>query len=249
LASGTWSLLGLEEGAPVLTEQARLADLSNERGVFGKVRLLRNVMGLWLLQQCRAAWSEVASPPSYDELESLAALAEGETSLFDPDDPSLSYPGNLPARIEALIQENGQPIPASKGGLVRSILVSLACKYRLVIEDLECCSGRSIGTIHLVGGGTRNQLLCRLTADITRREVIAGPAEASALGNVLIQAVSLGYLTGEQEMREVARASAAVERYVPATDQRACDETYERFLKATGLASCGRAGREHGRST
>jgi rhamnulokinase len=249
LASGTWSLLGLEVDAPVLTEEARLADLSNERGVFGKVRLLRNVMGLWLLQQCRAAWGEVASPPSYDELESLAALAEGETPLFDPDDPSLSYPGDLPARIEALIQESGQPSPASRGGLVRSILVSLACKYRLVIEDLERCSGRTIGVIHLVGGGTRNQLLCRLTADITRREVIAGPAEASALGNVLMQALSLGYLTGGEEMREVARASVTVERYTPAKDQGACDETYERFLKATGLVSSGRVGKEHRRST
>ena len=249
LASGTWSLLGLELDAPVLTEEARLAGLSNERGVFGKVRLLRNVMGLWLLQQCRAAWAEAASPSSYEELESLAASAEGETHLFDPDDPTLSYPGDLPAMIEALIHESGQPSPASRGGLVRSIFVSLACKYRLVIEDLERCSGRTIGVIHLVGGGARNKLLCQLTADFTRREVIAGPAEASALGNVLVQAVAVGHLTGEDEMREVARASVTVEHYIPAADQQAYDETYERFLGATGLVSAGRAGEEHRRST
>ncbi len=249
LASGTWSLVGLELDAPVLTEAARLADLSNERGVFGKVRLLRNVMGLWLLQQCRAAWGEGATPPSYDELATLAASAEGQTSLFDPDEPSLAYPGDMPGRIAALIEKSGQAGPESRGALVRAILVSLACKYRLVIEDLERCSGRTIQVIHAVGGGTRNRLLCQLTADITRREVVAGPAEASALGNVLMQAVSLGYLAGEEEMREVARASVAVERYLPAADGPACDDTYERFLKVTGLSHPGRVGREHRRST
>ena len=249
LASGTWSLLGLEMDAPVLSEAARLADLSNERGVFGKVRLLRNVMGLWLLQQCRAGWCDADSAPGYDELVSLAASAEGDTSLFDPDDSSLSCPGDVPARIAAMIRETGQPSPEGRGGLVRSILVSLACKYRLVIEDLERCSGRSIQAIHVVGGGSRNQLLCQLTANITRREVIAGPAEASALGNVLMQAVALGHLSGEEEAREVARASVSVERYLPTTDARGCDDIYRRFLKATGLASAGRVGRVYRRST
>jgi rhamnulokinase len=235
LSSGTWSLLGVEVDAPVLSEEARLAGLSNERGVFGKVRLLRNVMGLWLLQQCRAAWGEGESPPSYDELVSLAAAVEGETPLFDPDDPSLAYPGDMPTKIEAMIKAGGQLGPEGRGSLVRSIFVSLACKYRLVIEDLERCSGRSIGAIHVVGGGARNKLLCQLTADITRREVIAGPAEASALGNILVQAAALGHISGEEEMREVARASVSVDRYLPTADQRTCDTTYERFLKVTGL--------------
>lgn len=215
LASGTWSLLGLEVDVPVLSEAARAADLSNERGVFGTVRLLRNVMGLWLLQQCRAAWDDATSPLDYEGLVHLAASADGEPLLFDPDHPSLSYPGEMPAKIEALISGSGQPSPESGGSLIRSIFVSLGCKYRLVLEDLEGCCGRSIARIHVVGGGARNKLLCQLTADITRREVIAGPVEASALGNVLVQAVALGYLSGEDEMREVARASVSVERYSP----------------------------------
>ncbi len=247
LSSGTWSLLGVEVDAPVLSDEARLADLSNERGAFGKVRLLRNVMGLWLLQQCRAAWGEGATPPSYDELVSLAAAAPGETPLFDPDHQSLAYPGDMPAKIGTLIAESGRPSPQGRGSLVRSILASLSCKYRLVIEDLERCSGRTIGAIHVVGGGSRNKLLCQMTADITRREVIAGPAEASALGNVLMQAVSLGHITGQDELREVARASVTVERYLPSTGQSGFDDIYERFLRATGLA--GHSGNEQRRST
>jgi rhamnulokinase len=231
LASGTWSLLGLEVGTPVLSEAARAADLSNERGVFGTVRLLRNVMGLWLVQQCRAAWADETSPLGYDELVRLAASTEGESPLFDPDDPSLSHPGDMPARIEALIKGSGQPAPRDRGALVRSIFASLACKYRLVLEDLERVSEGTIETVHVVGGGSRNRLLCQLTADITRREVIAGPAEASALGNVLVQGAALGHISGADEMKEIARASVSVDRYLPAADGRTWDATYERFLE------------------
>jgi rhamnulokinase len=241
LASGTWSLLGLEVNSPVLSEEAFTTGLSNEQGVFGTVRLLRSVMGLWLLQQCRATWGNNASLPGYDELESLAGSADAEPPLFDPDDPSLSYPGEMPAKIEALLRAAGQPIPTSKGALTRSILVSLACKYRLVIEGLERCSGKSITKIHVVGGGARNKLLCRLTADITRREVIAGPAEASALGNVLMQAAALRYISGADEMRRIARASVTVARYLPVSEDHHADTTYERFLYVTRLGSPGPA--------
>jgi rhamnulokinase len=244
LSSGTWSLLGIESDTPVLIEAALAAGLSNERGAFGKVRLLRNVMGLWLLQQCRAAWAEGAAMPSYDELAALAASVEGEVPLFDPDDHSLSYPGDMPTRIEALVKASGQTSPIDRGTMVRSILVSLACKYRSTLEDIERLSGRVITAVHVVGGGSRNRLLCRLTADITRREVIAGPAEASALGNVLVQAVSLGHVSGEHDMREIARASVAVERYQPAADDRTWGSTYERFLKVTGPIPPGDGGDE-----
>jgi rhamnulokinase len=239
LSSGTWSLLGLRMDGPVLSEAACAAELSNERGVFGTTRLLRNVMGLWLVQQCRAAWDDGASPPGYDELVRLAAASTEEPALFDPDHPSLTYPGGMPARIEALIRESGRPVPRDRGGLVRSIFVSLACKYRWVLEDLERVGGHAIEAIHVVGGGSRNTLLCRLTADITGREVLAGPAEASALGNVLMQAVALGYISEEEEMREVARASVEVQRYVPAATGGRHEATYERFLEATGRVAAG----------
>jgi rhamnulokinase len=249
LSSGTWSLLGIESDTPALSEAALAAGLSNERGVFGKVRLLRNVMGLWLLQQCRAAWAAGEAPPSYDELVALAASAEGEVPLFDPDDPSLSYPGDMPAKIEALVRESGQTGPRDRAGLVRSIFVSLACKYRLILEDLERLGGRPISVVHIVGGGARNRLLCQLTADVTRREVVAGPAEASALGNVLMQAVSLGHISGEQEMHMIARASVCVERYEPTADGRSCSSMYERFLTVTSSMSAGDMGEQRRRDS
>jgi rhamnulokinase len=249
LSSGTWSLLGIEVDAPILSEAARAADLSNERGVFGKVRLLRNVMGLWLLQECRASWAAGEAPPTYDELVRLAESVHGDVPLFDPDDPSLAYLGDMPSKIEALIRESGQTNLAGRGSLVRSIFLSLACKYRSILEDLERISSRSISVLHVVGGGTRNRLLCQLTADITRREVIAGPTEASALGNVLVQAVSLGHISGEHEMREIARASVSVERYQPAEDHRTCESTYERFLKVTSPMSSGDKGEQRRRDS
>ncbi len=207
LSSGTWSLLGLESGGPVLTEAAQRADLSNERGVFGTTRLLRNVMGLWLLQQCRATWTEQGSAPDYAGLARLAEASADEPALFDPDHPSLVYPGDMPARIEKLVRESGQAVPSDRGAMVRSIFVSLACKYRMVLELLERVASKSIGTIHVVGGGSRNELLCRLTADITGREVLAGPGEASALGNILMQACAVGHVSTFEEMREISRAS------------------------------------------
>lgn len=236
LASGTWSLLGLELDAPVLTEAARRAGLSNERGVFGTVRLLKNVMGLWLLQQCHAAWEIEGAPAGYDELVRLASAAAGEDHpLFDPDHPSLAYPGDMPSKIAALIRAAGERAPSDRGGLVASIFVSLACKYRLVLEHLERCTGRAVDTIHVVGGGSRNALLCRLTADITGRVVLAGPAEASALGNALVQGCALGYISGRDEMRGIARASVSVDRYPPVDDRVGPEATYERFVSVTGL--------------
>ncbi|MBN1632393.1 MAG: rhamnulokinase [Thermoleophilia bacterium] len=230
LSSGTWSLLGLQMDGPVLSEAARAAGLSNERGVFGTTRLLRNVMGLWLVQQCRAAWSTGNPATGYDELVRLAAAANGPTALFDPDDPSLGYPGDMPTRIETLIRKTGQPVPQDRGAMIRSIFFSLACAYRSVLEELERLTTRTIGSVQVVGGGSRNELLCQLTADITRREIIAGPAEASALGNILMQAAALGYISGEKEMREVARASVSVRRYLPRTGTGEADEMYQRFL-------------------
>ena len=231
LSSGTWSLLGLELDEPALDDAAQEFDLSNERGVDGATRLLRNVMGLWLLQECRRSL-ELTGSREYEDLLRLAEAAGDDVPLFDPDDEDLLRPGDMPRRIAAACLRSGQRAPDSTGELVRSILASLACKYRLVLERLERVSGRSIETVHVIGGGARNALLCQITADVLGRRVLAGPVEATALGNVLVQARAAGELTSLDEMRAVAAASAELQTYEP-RDAAAGDETYARFLQAT----------------
>ena len=169
LSSGTWSLLGLELDEPVLTAQACEYNLTNERGVDGTIRLLRNVMGLWLVQQCAARWDA-----SYEELAGLAVAARADVPLFDPDDEALLRPGDMPARIADACAALGQDRPDDRGEIVRSILTSLACKYRLVLERLEAVTGREVDVVHVIGGGVRNELLCALTADVLGRPVLPG---------------------------------------------------------------------------
>ena len=227
LSSGTWSLLGLELPEPVLSDAARDATLTNERGIDGTTRLLKNVMGLWLLEESRRCWGDT----SYDELHQLAKEAEPDVPLFDPDADEFLRPGDMPARIAAACERTGQPAPDGVGATVRSILVSLACKYRWTLERLEAVSGRDVRRIHVIGGGARNDLLCRLTADLCGREVLAGPVEATALGNVLVQARGAGELASLAELRDAAAASAEPKLHEPSGD----GETYERFLAVTGL--------------
>lgn len=232
LSSGTWSLLGVELGEPVLDARARAYNLTNERGVAGTIRLLRNVMGLWLLQECRRAWEL-----DYEELHRLAeAIPSEAVALFDPDGEAFLRPTDMPARIAEACVALGQPAPADPGTVTRSILTSLACKYRLVLERLERATGREIRTIHVIGGGARNTLLCRLTADLTRRTVIAGPVEATALGNVLVQAMADGELASLAELRSAAAASARPAVHEPADGPDRADATYQRFLTLTGLS-------------
>jgi rhamnulokinase len=227
LSSGTWSLLGLELPEPVLSDAARDATLTNERGIDGTTRLLKNVMGLWLLEESRRYWDDT----SYEELHRLAEEAEPDVPLFDPDADEFLRPGDMPARIAAACERTRQPAPDGVGATVRSILVSLACKYRWTLERLEAVSGRDVRRIHVIGGGARNDLLCRLTADLCGREVLAGPVEATALGNVLVQARGAGELASLAELRDAAAASAEPKLHEPSGD----GETYERFLAVTGL--------------
>jgi rhamnulokinase len=226
LSSGTWSLLGLELDEPVLTDRAREFNLTNERGIEGTIRLLRNVMGLWLVQECRRHWGA-----SYEELHALAAQARADVPLFDPDDDRFLRPGDMPARIVAACAEAGQHAPEGRGEIVRSALTSLACKYRLVLERLELVTGREVEVVHVIGGGARNELLCRLTADLLGRPVLAGPVEATALGNVLVQARAVGEVGSLAEMRAVAAASAVPVVHEPAGG---ADAIYERFLAVIG---------------
>jgi rhamnulokinase len=237
LSSGTWSLLGLELDTPRLGARAADFNLTNERGIDGTIRLLRNVMGLWLLQECRREWNG----PDYAELHRLAEAASPDVALFDPDDDAFIAPGGMPARIAAACRASGQAAPEAPGDVARSILTSLACKYRVVLERLERMSGRSVDVVHVIGGGSRSRLLCRLTADILGRTVLAGPVEATALGNVLVQARATRELGSLAELREVAAASAAPEVYEPSDDRDAAEAIYHRFLTATGAAVPARA--------
>jgi rhamnulokinase len=232
LASGTWCLLGVELGEPVLHDAAREANLTNERGVDGTTRLLKNVMGLWLEQECARVWDL-----DFPELHRMATEAPADVPLFDPDDDRFLAPGDMPARIEERIAATGQRPPRDRGELIRAIHVSLACKYRLVLEHLEAVTGRTLHRLHVVGGGARNDLLCRLTADLTGRELHAGAVEATALGNVLVQACGAGELGSLGEMRAVAAASARATVHEPSPERDEAEATYRRFLEATGLAS------------
>ncbi len=229
LSSGTWSLLGLELPAPELGPAAAAANLTNERGVDATTRLLKNVMGLWLVQECRRAWRDY----DYDELHRLAAEAPDDGALIDPDDEAFLAPGDMPARIAAHCERSGQRPPATPGETVRAILVSLACKYRIVLRSLERVTGRQVRRVHIIGGGARNALLCQLTADILELPVLAGPVEATALGNVLVQARGAGLVGSLAELRAIAAASARPQTFEPAADRAA---EYERFLAVTRLA-------------
>jgi rhamnulokinase len=237
LSSGTWSLLGFELDEPLLTPAACALNLSNERGIDGTTRLLANVMGLWLVQECRRHWSSQGREYEYAELLALAGAVSAPVPLFDPDDPRLLAPGDMPARITEICRETGQRRPQDAGQLIRSILASLACKYRLVLERLERVTRRDAEVVHVIGGGARNELLCRLTAATLGRTVIAGPVEATALGNVLIQARAAGQLGSLSEIRELVAESSELRVFELGTGDESAREDYGRFLAVTGLTA------------
>jgi rhamnulokinase len=232
LSSGTWSLLGGHSPTPRLGSAAEQCNLTNERAFDDSIRLLRNVMGMWLIEECRREWGGA----DYDRLYAEAAVVDSEVPLFDPDDASLLAAGPMVARITALCAAAGQPGPTGRAELIRSVLLSLACKYRLLTLRLEQVSGHPIELIQVVGGGSRNRLLCQLTADVTRRPVAAGPSEATLLGNVLVQLLATGDLADVRQMREVSAASIELEHYEPAHDADG-DAIFGRFLEVTGLST------------
>lgn len=236
LSSGTWSLLGAETDRPFLDARALEYNLTNERGVGGRTRLLRNVMGLWILQECRRAWARAGVNADYEQLMALADAADPNVALFDPDDEALLAPGDMPARLREACRCGAQSAPTEPGAIVRSILTSLACKYRFVLERLQRVTGRTFEVVHVVGGGARNRLLCQLTSDFTGLPVFAGPVEATALGNVLVQAIATGEVSDLTQARELSAASAERTRHEPGATARA-DEVYEQFLTVTGLAT------------
>jgi rhamnulokinase len=217
ISSGTWSLVGVELERPVLSEASRLAGFTNEGGVDGRVRYLHNVMGLWLLSECIRDWERSGETIDLATLLDQAAAVTGAVPVFDADDDAFLAPGDMPARIGAWLSAHDRPVPASRPELVRSILQSLADAYARAVRSASELSGREVGVVHIVGGGSQNALLCRLTADATGLPVLAGPVEATAIGNVLVQARALGYVQGDLEaLRALVVRAFPVREYLPA---------------------------------
>jgi rhamnulokinase len=232
LSSGTWSLLGLEIDAPVINDASYKANVTNEGGVYGTFRLLKNIAGLWLIQQCRETWLNQGTDYAYAELVALAESAHPFQSFVDPDDPAFLAPGDMPSRIRAYCERTNQPVPDSIGQITRTIYESLALKYRYVADLLKNISGEAIETLHVIGGGSQNQLLCQMTADALGVEVVAGPAEATALGNAVVQFIAQGELANLAEARQMLSETIETVRYQP-KHREAWEENYQRFKAFT----------------
>ncbi len=230
ISSGTWSLLGVERKQPLVGAAALEANFTNEGGADGTIRFLKNIMGLWLVQECRRAWERAGTIYTYDELIRQAETATPFASLVNPDDPSFLLPANMPTALADFCRKTEQPIPASVGATVRCALESLALCYRWVLERLEALTGERAEVIHIVGGGSQNTLLNQFTADACNRPVLAGPVEATALGNVLVQALGAGVLGSLADAREVVRRSFEVRTFTPQKPD-AWQAPYERFRK------------------
>ncbi len=213
ISSGTWSLMGVELNEPVINEASLEANFTNEVGVGNKIRFLKNIPGLWVLQECKRAWAREGNDYSYADLMDAATAATPSTTVLDLDE--FIAPGNHPQRIREYCKKTGQEAPADFGCTTRVILYSLAMRYKQVLELLESLTARKIKIIHIIGGGSRNSLLNQLTADVTGRRVLAGPAEATAAGNALTQALGTGYIGSLEELRAVVRNSFEVEEFRP----------------------------------
>jgi rhamnulokinase len=233
LSSGTWSLIGLELPEPIITDAAYEANVTNEGGYGGTFRFLKNVAGLWIAQQSRATWRAQGTEYSYADLTQLAVDAEPFRSLIDPDDPVFLPPGDMPSRIRDFCARTGQPIPETTGQVMRAIYESLALKYRHSLDTLSALSGRSIERLHIIGGGTQNTLLCQMTADAIKRPVVAGPIEATALGNAIAQLIAIGELGGLSEARELLSRTVETALYEP-KHPAAWDEAYEVYQGIIG---------------
>ena len=244
ISSGTWSLMGIETNEPITSADALCFTLTNEGGVNGTIRLLKNITGLWLLQECVRSWQKSGRDYGWAELGRLASAAAPLRSLIDPDAEDFSAPEDMPEAIRNYCGRTEQPIPETDGALARCCLESLSLKYRAVLEGLEKVRGRKVNTILIVGGGSQNPLLCQFTADACCRRVIAGPVEASALGNAMVQAIATGHVSNISSGRSSVAASSEQTEYEPHPTDR-WDAAYERLCKLPKLAarSCARHSR------
>ncbi len=230
LSSGTWSLMGVESKVPIIDDRMLQWNLTNEGGVDGTFRILKNIMGLWLVQECRREWQRAGEEHDYGEMVDMAAAAPAFGPVVSPEDSRFLAPGDMTPRIAAACRDAGQIPPASKGAFLRCALESLALEYRWVAERLDELTGKRLETIHIIGGGAQNELLDQLAADATGRTVVTGPIEATALGNVLVQAKALGHIGSMAEGREVVKASFDLKTFEP-RDSARWDDVYARYLE------------------
>lgn len=228
ISSGTWSLMGVEVREPILTEKALACNFTNEGGVDGTFRFLKNIMGLWLVQECKRVWDQSHLFYDYSELIEMAISVPPFNMIIDPDRPEFLNPPNMLKAISNYCLRTEQTSPQTPAEFIRCILESLALKYRMVLDQLNEIHQNPIKQIHVVGGGSQNQLLCQFTADATGLPVIAGPVEATAIGNVMVQAMALGYINSLAEIREIVRNSIEPIVYKP-KDGKDWEEAYERF--------------------
>jgi rhamnulokinase len=230
LSSGTWSVMGRELESPVISEASRNANFSNEGGVFGTTRFLKNIAGMWLMQECKRAWDAAGNALSYETLVAQAAQAPPFAALIDPDAPEFQAPANMPEAIAAFCRRTGQTPPEGTGPVARMILESLALKYRRTLEVLAQLTAKPVSSLHIVGGGSQNALLNQFAADATGCRVVAGPVEATSLGNILMQLYALGDIDSLAGGREMARRSFATKTHEP-RNPAAWNEAYMRFEK------------------
>ncbi len=228
LSSGTWSLMGVETKRPVITDKSYAYGFTNEGGVCDTIRLLKNICGLWLIQECRRVWAQQGKKLEFEDLRTEAKAARPFAALINPDDPEFSTPGDMPARIVAFCRRTGQKPPSTPGAIVRAIYESLALRYHDVFEKLEDLTGRRHDVLHVVGGGARDSVLNQFTADALQRRVMAGPVEATALGNVLMQMLATGAIRSLEQGRELVARSFPATTYEPGAKE-PWDEPRRRF--------------------
>ena len=215
LSCGTWSLLGVEIPEPVISDRTFECQFTNEGGVNGTIRLLKNIMGLWLVQECRRQWQSEGQEFSYAQLAEMAQNAESFAAYIDPAHSAFLSPGQMPVKINEYLAKTGQREIVDKGTMIRSILESLALNYAWVLEQIEAMTGNRIDCLHIVGGGIQNELLCQFAANATGKKVVTGPVEATASGNILMQAKATGQITSMDEIRQIVRNSFDVKEYLP----------------------------------
>lgn len=236
LSSGTWSIMGVMADEPVLSAEAMEHGFSNEGGAFGRITLIKNIMGLWIEQESRRQWKREGKSYTFDELSAAAGEAQPLRSLINPFDPIFTPEGNMPQRIAEYCKKTGQAVPESVGETVRCIFDSLALCYRKSADNIEKLTGKRYNIINIIGGGTKERLLSTLTASATGKYVVAGPDEATALGNIAVQAYAAGELSSERDIREAVKRSSAIEEFAPDLSVKEMwDEGYERFLSLCSM--------------
>lgn len=229
LSSGTWSLLGIESPVPLVSPQTLEMNFTNEGGVDGTTRFLKNIMGMWLIQECKRIWDQ-EKEIEWGEIVALSEKAEPFRCLINPDDAGFLNPGNMPEAIRAYCRKTNQPVPESKGEIARCIYDSLVLKYRFTIRQIESVTGEKIEKLHIIGGGAHNKMMNRLTADATGIPVLAGPTEATAIGNIMMQAKALGLVNSLEEIRQIVKNSTGVVEYLPSPGLD-WEAAYQKFIK------------------